>query len=150
MTLVPHTGSGTPSTATSSPSSSHPPLHRPLNVRKINLVAAGDHDVIRPAEDHQLSGLPAAAILGAKPAVHHSFSGEVWTQPIASEERRTPDQDPTVVGEFNSDTLQWLSVTNTAAAGLAHAVGDDDVDPGVGRHAPPNRGSRAPHRPGQH
>ena len=33
-----------------------------------------------------------------------------------------------VVGDFDSDALQWLSVINTAAAGLAHAVRGDDPD----------------------
>ena len=40
----------------------------------------------------------------------------------------TPDQDPAVVREFNSDALQRLSVIDTAAAGLAHAVRGDDAD----------------------
>jgi hypothetical protein len=55
-----------------------PTLHGPLDIRKINLVAAGDHDVVRPTEDDQSPSVPVAPILGAKSAVYNSLRGQIW------------------------------------------------------------------------
>ena len=88
MTVVPHTWSGTPSTATRPHDAAAHRCTALLDVGKINLVASGDHDVVHPAQNHQFSGFPVPAVLGAKPAVHDSLRREIWTQPIASEERR--------------------------------------------------------------
>lgn len=103
-------------------------LTESLDGSQIDLFAAGDHNIIDPAQYLEQAIVEPAPILRSHQVVAQDFSGEVGAEPVATEDHRPSEVDALIV-EFDANPVEGTSVVDATTAGLAGAVGSDHGDP---------------------